>query len=438
MMAQALRFGLRFVLALTLGALVYLIAISPNNRPVVIEAGPSAGFFYQTGQALAEDLSAQGFDVELRSRNDTLTIVDNVENADHPVNVGFVAQALDTNSHPSVTSLGSIVLEPLLLFVRSDLTDEKTDDMTVSQLQGRSVWMQVQGSGFDQLAGDVFDAYGLNVERQYGPIAEGIASLRDGQTDALGLLFPVDTPLVQELSTDPDLTMLALPNTAALANQLDYVQQMTIPPGVFDLKRPSPPRPLDTVGLPVTVVAHQGLPDAAVLAITKHLEDRFGGASASGIVDEFPNFSDGQLPRNTTAEDYYKNGTPWQFKLLPGWLAEALGKILVLGFLALFFDLVYKVLYVHGALWTKFIEPRQRRKLLATIDQLETTGQAVPLALQHKIENLAEKVSQDQRDKERITQLAKAFKNARAAQPEPPMDPAVDPKLKSDPKPDAH
>lgn len=431
-MAQALRFGLRFVLVLTLGALVYLIAISPSNRPIVIEAGPSAGFFYQTGQSLAQDLSNQGFDVELRSRDDTLTIVENVENANHPVNVGFVAQALDTDRYPSVTSLGSIVLEPLLLFARSDLADE----LTLAQLQGRSVWMQVQGSGFDQLAGDVFDAYGLNVERQYGPIGQGIESLRGGQTDAVGLLFPLDTPLVEDLSSDPNLTVLALPNTAALANQLNYVQRMTIPPGVFDLKRPSPATPLDTIGLPVTVVAHQGLPDAAVLAIAKHLEDRFGGASASGIVDEFPNFSDGQLPRNTTAEDYYKNGTPWQFKLLPGWLAEALGKILVLGFLALFFDLLYKVLYVHGALWTKFIEPRQRRKLLTTVDQLQNAGQTVPATLQHKIENLAEKVTQDQRDKERITQLAKAFQTARATQPEPAVGPAVD--LDPDPKPDAH
>lgn len=154
------------------------------------------------------------------------------------------------------------------------------------------------------------------------------------------------------------------------------------------------------------------------------------GTSASGIVDEFPNFSDGQLPRNASAEDYYKNGMPWQFRLLPGWLAEALGKILVLGFLALFFDLVYEVLYIHSALWTKFIEPRQRRKVLDTIDQLEQNSQAVPAAVQEKVESLSEKITQDQRDKERIKQLAEARKNARAPRAEPSLDPAVESKPK--------
>ena len=413
----------RLSVALILAGLLYILVINPSQQTIVIEGGPTSGFFYQTGESLARALQAQGFEVKLVSRNDTLSIIKNVENSDHPVNVGFMAQALDSTHYPSVTSLGSIALEPLMLFAPAQTPGLKSID----DLEGRSVWMQAEGSGFDQLASDVFAAYGIEIAPQYGSIDEGIQSLKSGTIDGLGLLFPIETPLVKQLSVDPELSILRLPNVDALANQIDYAQRIEIPAGIFDLQRPSPSDTIDSIAVPVTVVGHEALPESAVLAIAQHLEETFGGISATGVVNEFPNFSDAQLPRNSVAEDYYKNGEPWQYRLLPRSLAEALGKILVLGFVALFFDLVYKGLYVHGAVWTKFIEPRQRKKVLDKVEALTLAGEPVPPALKQKIEQWHAKIAKGPSDEARLIRLAEALKGVDPTETPPDSPRDIDP-----------
>jgi len=295
--ARSVLFATGLFLTLVLGGVGFIAATISWDRSVVIEAGPKAGFFYETGDGLARHLSAEGVDVELTSRDDTLNIIESVQDPDNPVNVGFIAQKIDAANYPNVTSLGSIELEPLLLFARTDLGA----NLSVSDLEGRSVWMQVKGSGFDQLASEVFDAYDLDVEPRYGTLNEGILSVRRGETDVVGVLFPVHTPIVRQLAADPQLTLVDIATTEALASEIGYVRSLTIPPGVLDIAGSVPSGPLHTVGAPVTVVAREDLPAAITLQIASRLQDQFGSPSSTVQGTTFPNFMDLQLSANTVA-----------------------------------------------------------------------------------------------------------------------------------------
>jgi hypothetical protein len=109
------------LVVLLLGGLVYITATISWERSITIEAGPEEGFFYQTGKELADDLQSSGSVATVTSRDDTLRIIGNVQDAQNPVNVGFIAQEVDPRNYPSVMSLGSIVLEPLLFLLGKTL-----------------------------------------------------------------------------------------------------------------------------------------------------------------------------------------------------------------------------------------------------------------------------------------------------------------------------
>lgn len=401
--ARSVLFATGLFIALLLAGAGYIASTISWDRSVVIEGGPQEGFFYHTGDDLAQELQSQGVDVELTYRNDTLNIVEDVQDPDNPVNVGFIAQEIDAEDYPDVSSLGSVVLEPLLLFARAG----ESESLSLEDLDGRSVWMQVEGSGFDQLAAQVFDLYDLDIEPHYGTLAEGIESVRQGETDVVGVLFPVNTPIVKELATDPALSLVNMPTAEALAIDIGYVQSMTIPPGLLDIASPVPSSSLSTVGLPVTVVARNDLPAAIALDIASRLDEQFGSGANGAQGSTFPNFSDSQLPPHPVVEEFYRSGAPWHYQVLPGWLAEVFGRLVLLSSVAFLLATIYKVLYpdIYG-LWTKVLAPRQRRAVLDRVEKLQAEGGQVPTALARQVEAWNSEMTQDRLDRERIVTLS--------------------------------
>ena len=104
------------LIALVLSAVGYLVSSVNWNRDVVIEGGPTEGFFYQTGQQIDGWLRERGVTSRLTQREDTVGIIDDVNDPANPVNVGFLAQPVAAENFPNVTSLGTIAKEPMLVF----------------------------------------------------------------------------------------------------------------------------------------------------------------------------------------------------------------------------------------------------------------------------------------------------------------------------------
>lgn len=69
----------------------YILTNVSWDRKVVIEGGPTIGFFYETGEAINDFLRLNGVESELTYRDDTLRIIGDVSDPDNPVNVGFIA-----------------------------------------------------------------------------------------------------------------------------------------------------------------------------------------------------------------------------------------------------------------------------------------------------------------------------------------------------------
>lgn len=391
------------VIAIT-SAITYVASSLSFERSVTIEGGPKVGFFYATGEDLASWLTTNGVETKLVNREDTLEIISDVNDPQSPVDVGFMAQKVDAKKYPNVVSLGSIVNEPLLFFARSELGT----DLTINDLAYKRVSIGAPASGVYQLAEAVIDAYGLTASMKLSsePSGAGVEQLLAGEIDALALLLPPQTPIITELALNPNLTLVNLPSIDALATQIGYVQPTVIPQGGFSLMREIPPAALDTIGIPVTVIAKKDLPRGNAYLILERLNEKFSDATLTSRAGEFPNFVDVQVPPDAAASNFLRSGTPWQFHALPHVIAEALVPLLLVGSLALIIGSIYKLFFPDFLkLWAESLSPLQSS---AMIDKLEAqTSRGEPLSPRQlkKVERLIAQLEAPERDKARAMAL---------------------------------
>jgi uncharacterized protein len=392
------------IVLLTIGAVVYLAANITWNRSVVIEGGPNIGFFYATGEDLNAWLQENGVNSTLTYREDTLEIIADVNDPQNPVNVGFIAQEVDAEAYPNVVSLGSIVNEPLLFFARADLGE----DLTLQDLAGRRVNIGPLQSGVNALASDVIDAYGLGgaIDLTYEPSAVGVEQVLAGSIDAVALLFPPQTPIIERLALDPKLRIVGLTYPETLATRIGYVQATTIPPSAFSLRREIPAEPITTIGIPVTVIANAELAPGNAYLIAERLEQVFSEATLTSVAGEFPNFVDAQLPPDPSARDFYAGGTPWQYRTLPHIIAEVLVPLLILGSIAIVLNSFYKLLLpdIHG-LWAKVLSPRQRRAALDAMEKRRAEGKPLTKRQRMRLERVLLQFEADKVDRARAEAL---------------------------------
>jgi hypothetical protein len=351
--------------------LAYILTSVSWNRSIVIEGGPTIGFFYETGEEIDEYLRLHGVNSQLTYRDDTLRIIGDVNDPQNPVNVGFIAQSVSASAFPDVVSLGSIVQEPLLFFANSELGS----DLSITDLAGKRV--------------------------QVGPKLSGVRGMSMAALNAYEL-----TPLIENLALDQRLTLVDLPYTQALASEIGYVQQMTIPESSFDLADRIPARDINTVGIPVTVIARSDLPQGNVLLIAERLEHLFSSATITSPAGTFPNFVDSQLPADPTAADFYASGMPWQFRSLPHVLAEILIPLVVVGTIALFLNTLYKFFLPEmHSLFQKILTPQQRRKLLESAERRRARGEPLTTRQERRLRRIVEQSVDQRSDDERARVL---------------------------------
>lgn len=382
----------------------YILTNVSWDRKVVIEGGPTIGFFYETGDAINDYLRLNGVESELTYRDDTLRIIGDVSDPDNPVNVGFVAQPVSASAFPNVVSLGSIVQEPLLFFANAELGS----DLSIGDLAGKRVQVGPKLSGVRGVAMAALNAYELTplIEIQEDPTSEGIAKVLRGESDAVALLFPPQTPIIENLALDPRLTLVDLPFAQALATDIGYVQQMTLPASSFDLADQIPSRDINTIGIPVTVIASDDLPPGNVLLIAERLEQLFSGATVTSAAGTFPNFIDSQLPADPTAADYYASGMPWQFRSLPHVLAEILIPLVVVGTVALFLNTLYKFFLPEmHSLFLKILGPQQRRKILESAEKRRARGLPLTKRQERRLRQILEQSENQRSDDDRARVL---------------------------------
>ena len=147
----------RFVPMILILIVVLVVFFSLPPKQIVIETGPPTGFFDRTAHYIQQKLWTYGIEAKIKNTLKTISIVEHVNDINTSVDVGFVAQDLSNQNIGNVSSLGSIMIEPLFAFYRREL-----NLASPKNLKGLTIAMGPKGGGTRVLAANLLNSFGVN------------------------------------------------------------------------------------------------------------------------------------------------------------------------------------------------------------------------------------------------------------------------------------
>ena len=205
-----------------------------KDKTIYIEAGPKGGFFDTSANLLKTRLKDYNIESEVINREDTIKIVEDVNDDNKNIHIGFVAQDLKGKQFKNVKALGSLILEPLFIFYRNDLELDSLADF-----KGLKLGVGPENSGTRLLAETILNLYDVNNENTtFIDKTHSIHfdMMENGTLDIGFFLLPANNQFIFKLGTNPNLEIFSLNASKALSRKFDYLYPEVVQAGGFDLK----------------------------------------------------------------------------------------------------------------------------------------------------------------------------------------------------------
>jgi len=345
----------------------YLVFKEIYHKTIVIEAGPIGGFFHTSAETIKNKLKEKNINAIVINREDTLKIIDDVNDPKSKVDIGFIAQDLNEIKYKNVTSLGSIILEPLFIFHRKDISAKSPADF-----KGLRVAVSPVNSGTRVVTEQILEIYGVNeLNTKFYPytLSESANALKDGTIDVAFFLQPANNKTISELGKNPKLKVMSLNQAVALTRKFNYLYSATIYAGGFDLKNNIPEEDVKVIATPVTIVAKNNLPQSVVSAISLILKEEFRNPNIVSDTGTFPTMDyEKNIFINQKADEIFRipfGSEPFLYRYLPFNIARVIDGIAVqLGYLVT----LYFFGYYLG--FPKIVELWQKNKLNSKLNLL--------------------------------------------------------------------
>jgi TRAP-type uncharacterized transport system substrate-binding protein len=317
---------------LFLYALIHL-ALSVPPLQIVWLAGRQGGAYYAAAQAYQALAQTRGFGIEIVETAGSVQALRMLEDGegDAALIQGGVAVGADP---AKVSTLAVVGYEPLWIFYRRELADGEPLD-TFAQLQGRRIAIGEADSGTNQLARELLPQTGLeegSAQLLELPAADAAAALQAGEIDAALFVSNDASPTIRQLLLDPNLDLMSLRYTDALARRLRFLSVVTLPHGAIDIVGDIPNRDVNLLSTRANLMVRAGFhPDLLRLLSIAAVQVHSPGNLFSEP-EEFPNTTYTDLPVSREAKAYLENikrGDSTLDRYLPFWLAALVDRYML-------------------------------------------------------------------------------------------------------------
>lgn len=304
----ALATGLLFL------AYVWLDPTPPKQ--VTLATGPAQSAYDEFGKRYASALKAFGIQVQLVPSEGAAQNLQWLNEG--KVDLGFVqggnAQPA-TENQPELQSLGSLFVEPLWLFYRSDkplnaLTDVRRLRMNVG----------TTGSGVPRLMDRLFDLNRMEpASLQLAHLAQTPATVAflGGELDALLFASAPESQMVQMLLQTPGVKLMNFAQSEAYSRRFSFLTPVTLPRGVVDLASDIPPQEVNLIATTTTLLARPSVHPALLQLFSQTALSLHGQAGWFSKVREFPSTSHTEFALSEEAQRVISNGIPLLQRYLP-------------------------------------------------------------------------------------------------------------------------
>ena len=350
-MPKAIRYTLLSIrdLAISVGPFVFvaiaLLALAywwldPNPpKRVTLATGPAQSAYEEFGKRYAKALAMEGITVVTVPSQGSAANLQLLREG--KVDLGFVqggtSDYSDTDEE-TLSSLGSLFVEPLWLFYREESARKVTASATLTsltQLQGLRINTGTPGSGVPSLMAKLLDSNRIDAARLTVSSLEqtpATVAFLGGEVDAIVFASAPESLMVQMLLQTPGVKLMNFAQSDAYSRRFAFLSATRLPRGVVDLAGNIPPDDVRLVA-PTTALITRNTTHPALLQLFALAGTQIqGSAGWFKRAREYPNIDNNELPIAKEAERAIKNGAPLLQRYLPFWVANLIERMwLVMG-----------------------------------------------------------------------------------------------------------
>ncbi len=308
---------------------------------VTLATGPAQSAYEAFGKRYQEALAANGFEVVLLPSDGSSANLQLLREG--RADLAFVQGGtgeLRPEDGDDLVSLGSLFVEPIWIFYRSDAARRVHGSARIDglhQLRGLRLNLGSPGSGVPTLMERLLDANRVPADAltltRLGPTPATV-ELLDARLDALVFVSAPESPLVQMLLQTPGIQLMGFAQNEAYARRFPFLTPVTLPRGVVDLAANVPPRDMRLVASTTSLLARDGTHPALLQLFAQAAQGIHGGAGWFNRARDFPNTRHAELSIAKEGERAINEPTPLMQRYLPFWIANLIERMwLVLGIL---------------------------------------------------------------------------------------------------------
>jgi TRAP-type uncharacterized transport system substrate-binding protein len=343
-------------------------------RSVTMAIDPEGTFNAQVANRYRELLAHDGIDLKLVPSRGAVESLGWLKDPKSPVSIAIIPGGItNERNSPKLISLGTLFYEPLWGFSRGRaLRDHEA-------LSGLRISIGPEGSASHVLAKEFLAKVGI-IDQQSAtllplPANESVAKLQAGEIDVAILLAAWETPAVHELLTAKNVIVDGVPRADAFVALYPFLQKLTLPAGVADMKENRPPNDVVLLATKESLVVRDDLHPAIQYRLLEAASQVHSGAGLFHLAGQFPAAETIDLPLGNHARQFYKSGPPFLQRHLPFWLAVLVQQLLVL--LIPVVGIVYPILRFSPALYN-WLQHHRINKLYSELMSLEDEMASTP------------------------------------------------------------
>ena len=329
------------LLAVGLLALAYWWLNPTPPRVVVLATGADQSAYAEFGQRYRKALAEQGIEVRLLPSEGSLANLQLLREG--RADLAFVqggTAVLEAEDHEQLRSLGSLFVEPLWLFYRTQAVRRNTPAGRLDalpQLRGLRVNVGTEGSGVPILMDKLLDANHMQAsDLRLSRLEQTPATVAflDGKIDVLVFASAPESPMVQMLLQTPGVRLMDFPQNEAYGRRFPFLTPVTLPRGVVDLAGNVPANDVRLVASTTSLLTRADTHPALLQLFAQHAQTLHSGAGWFNRAREFPSTRHSELEIAPEADRAINEPVPLLQRYLPFWLANLIQRMwLVLGIL---------------------------------------------------------------------------------------------------------
>jgi TRAP-type uncharacterized transport system substrate-binding protein len=319
-------------IAVTAAVIAGAAFVMLRNMPpsvIVMATGPEGDSYYEIGQRYRAALARAGVELRLVPTAGSVENIGMLRDPRSDVSVALIEGGIDSaGGGAGLESLGTVFYEPLWWFRRRESQAGGAD-----ALQGRRISIGPEGSGTRALTLQLIKRTGL--EGRLGEVLAmtpqaAVERLLAGEIDAAFVMTTWESPLVQRLLADDRIALSGFPHADAFVALYPFLSKVTVPRGLTDFVKDQPPADVVMIATKASLVVRQDLHPAIEYLLLDAAREIHSGASIFHRANVFPAAEAIDIPLSSEALRFYRSGLPFLHDYFPFWIAELIGKLLIL------------------------------------------------------------------------------------------------------------